>query len=66
MKPLLKTILFSIAFSLPFSFATQAQRIQAEFDVELLARGLQFPWGMAFMPDKNLLVTERTGQLRII
>ncbi len=66
MKPLLKTILFSIAFSLPFSFAAQAQRIQAEFDVELLVRGLQFPWGMAFMPDKNLLVTERTGQLRII
>ena len=48
------------------SSIAQAQRIQAEFEIKLVARGLQFPWGMAFMPDGNLLVTERNGQLRII
>lgn len=49
-----------------FTPAAQAQRIQTEFEVKLIASGLRFPWGMAFMPDGNLLVTERIGQLRII
>ncbi len=60
---ILLTALSSNAF---FASAAQAQRIQAEFDIRLIAGGLQFPWGMAFMPDGNLLVTERIGQLRII
>lgn len=49
-----------------FTSAAQAQRIQTEFEVKLIAGGLRFPWGMTFMPDGNLLVTERIGQLRII
>ncbi|UJP06245.1 MAG: PQQ-dependent sugar dehydrogenase [Nitrosomonas sp.] len=43
-----------------------AQRIQTEFNIHLITEGLQFPWGMAFMPDGNVLVTEKIGQLRII
>ena len=34
--------------------------------VESLASGLNHPWGMAFLPDGRLLVTERSGQLRIL
>lgn len=45
---------------------TQAQSIQSGFETKLITRGLQSPWGMAFMPDGNILVTERGGQLRII
>ncbi|WP_207484874.1 PQQ-dependent sugar dehydrogenase [Arenibaculum pallidiluteum] len=34
--------------------------------VETLASGLQRPWGLAFLPDGRMLVTERTGSLRIV
>ena len=49
-----------------FSYSVHAQRIQTEFDIHLVSEGLLFPWGMAFMPDGNVLVTEKVGQLRII
>lgn len=31
-----------------------------------LARGLEHPWGLAFLPDGRMLVTERPGRLRIV
>ncbi len=48
------------------SFTVSAQRLQSEFEVQVLASGLKFPWGMTFLPDGNMLVTERIGQLRKI
>lgn len=35
-------------------------------NVTTYARGLDHPWGMAFLPDGRLLVTERPGRLRIV
>jgi glucose/arabinose dehydrogenase len=37
-----------------------------EARVELVAEGLDIPWGLAFMPDGRMLVTERAGKLRIV
>jgi glucose/arabinose dehydrogenase len=34
--------------------------------VETVARGLERPWALAFLPDGRILVTERPGRLRIV
>ena len=46
----------------PWSYDTAAGAIT----VEVIARGLDHPWGMVFTPDGDMLVTERTGRLRVI
>ena len=33
---------------------------------EVVARGLETPWALAFLPDGRLLITERAGRLRIL
>jgi glucose/arabinose dehydrogenase len=38
----------------------------ANFQVETVASGLEVPWGFAFLPNKDLLFTERPGRVRII
>ena len=34
--------------------------------VSVLTKDLQSPWGLAFLPDGGMLVTERPGRLRVI
>jgi glucose/arabinose dehydrogenase len=34
--------------------------------VETVARGLVHPWGLQFLPDGRMLVTERPGRIRIV
>jgi glucose/arabinose dehydrogenase len=42
------------------------ESIAAPVRVETVARGLEHPWGLAFLPDGRMLVTERPGRLRIV
>lgn len=37
-----------------------------DLKVSTVADGLDHPWGMAFLPSGEILVTERSGQLRIL
>ena len=37
-----------------------------DYTITVIADSLDFPWSLAFLPDGRLLVTERSGQLRII
>ncbi|ANY79969.1 hypothetical protein BB934_18490 [Microvirga ossetica] len=52
----------------PSALAQDTQRLRTdkvEVIVETVARNLQNPWGLAFLPDGRMLVTERPGRLRI-
>lgn len=44
------------------TFKTNEVNIQAT----TVASGLEHPWGMDFLPDGNVIVTERPGRLRIL
>jgi glucose/arabinose dehydrogenase len=40
--------------------------IHAPIRATTVASGLEHPWGLAFLPDGRMLVTERPGRLRIV
>ena len=36
------------------------------YSIDTIASDLQIPWGLTFLPNNDLLVTERSGEIRII
>lgn len=64
MKQLLWCLLLP-ALSQP-AFAITLATEQAEITIDIVAEGLDHPWGLDFMTKTRLLVTERSGQLRIV
>jgi glucose/arabinose dehydrogenase len=59
----------SIALVAPVSAEiTRAPAVKSKqtFKVETVAQGLVHPWGLGFLPDGRLIVTERPGRVRIV
>lgn len=59
----------ALAFGFPGPGAGKDRVIEtkeAALKVQKVAGDFEFPWGLAFLPDGRMLVTERAGRLRIV
>ncbi len=54
-----------VAFSAPAEASTVTQSEKHSFRVVELIRPLKHPWSIAWLPDGRMLITERSGTLRI-
>ena len=60
-----------ISFTSLHTFAQPEQPIPVaasadKYELELVAKGVQIPWGMVWLNEQDLLVTNRAGDLRLI
>ncbi|MBS3650928.1 PQQ-dependent sugar dehydrogenase [Pseudaminobacter sp. 19-2017] len=52
-------------FSMAFVLGASAQS-SPPLQTDVIVRGLEHPWGVAFLPDGHAIVTERPGRIRIL
>ncbi|TXH87733.1 MAG: PQQ-dependent sugar dehydrogenase [Rhodoferax sp.] len=51
---------------LVLALALQGAAALADVTTQVVAKGLEHPWALAFLPDGSFLVTERPGRMRIV
>ncbi|MGA0559298.1 PQQ-dependent sugar dehydrogenase [Larkinella sp. VNQ87] len=54
------------AFLMSNRSAEPGPKLAPNLKIDTVASGLKMPWAMAFLPNGDLLVTERPGQLRLV
>jgi aldose sugar dehydrogenase len=65
-------VVAGLALGAPVLVQAQAPRsptpapVDGAVRVQTVARGLEHPWALAFLPDGRMLVTERPGRVRIV
>jgi glucose/arabinose dehydrogenase len=64
----LATVVSSTFLAVPCSAGAQdlQRSSQHDFRIVTVVEGLLVPWAMAFLPDGDMLVTERAGRLRVV
>ena len=65
MRRLLAVLLLAALLGGP-ALAREYQSEQHDFRLVTVVEGLAYPWGLAFLPDGRMLVTERPGRLRLV
>ena len=59
-------ILFAVVLSGPAAAQTIVDSEHYRLKLTPITTGLVYPWGLAFLPDGRVLVTERDGALRVV
>lgn len=66
MVNLLRCACLMLAIGVSTASGQQYRAASFEFSLQTITDALEIPWAMAFLPGGEMLVTERSGQLRLI
>ncbi len=63
---MISTFIFSFLVVISCQAEPDKETAPADFEVVTIAEGLDNPWGMTWLPDGRMLVTELSGEILLI